>query len=471
MEELQRLVETLMAEVAGLKAQVASLETQLVKRDERLAERDSEIAELRLELVRRQKGFRPKANTSTRQKSTKDRRKADQRQHPGTTRPEPPIDENTVVHHEVTATTCPHCLGELIDTGEYVDQRVEDIPQPKVETHRYRRHILKCACCHKQVTAASDEVSPQARIGPNALLLQAYCRSHLGISLGKANDLLAEFMGLSQSRAGALGQLVRVGEAFDPVVQTLLKILHDEPVVHADETGWRINGKNVWCWVFCNPRVALYLIDNHRSGEVVQRVLGDRFEGVLVTDFYSAYNRLESRKQKCLVHLLRELHTLREKLPAMDVAAFIQPVITLLQDAISLGKRRNELTAEAFEVECQKVDNRLDDLVFSRPEHSECERICNRLAKHRCDLFVFLQEPHVPSDNNAAERDIRSVAAARSDGGVNRTPRGAKVFANIKSVIRTCQKQGLSFFDYGRSVLQAVQAAKPPPLPFTVENS
>ena len=32
-----------------------------------------------------------------------------------------------------------------------------------------------------------------------------------------------------------------------------------------DETGWCIDGKNVWCWCFCNPRLALFLIDHHRS--------------------------------------------------------------------------------------------------------------------------------------------------------------------------------------------------------------
>ena len=100
-------------------------------------------------------------------------------------------------------------------------------------------------------------------------------------------------------------------------------------MVHADKTGWRINGKNVWCWVLCNPRLALYLIDNHRSSAVVERVLGMRFDGVLATDFYAASGHLEVDKQKCLTHLLRELHTLRKELPRAAVDAFIQPVMTL----------------------------------------------------------------------------------------------------------------------------------------------
>ena len=471
MEELRRQVETLLKEVAELRAEVVTLRAENVKLQTENTELKSQVAELQLELVRRKKGFRPKSNTSTRTKSTKDRRKVDERKHPGTTRPEPPIDESTVQPHEVTADVCPDCQGTLLDTGEFIEQIVEDIPQPQVEVHRYRRHIYECPCCQKRVTAASTEVSSHARIGPNAVVLQAYCRAHLGLSLGKANDLLEQFMGLSQSRVAALGQLCRMGDIFDPVVQKLFEILRDEPVIHADETGWRIHGKNVWCWVFCNPRLALYLIDNHRSSAVVERVLGERFEGVLVTDFYAAYGRLDADKQKCLTHLLRELHTLRKELPQAAVDAFIQPVMTLFQDAISLGKHREALDALAFDQRRQKLEDRLDTLIFSKPKHPDCQRICKRLVKHRFELLLFLEKPAVPADNNLAERDIRSVAAARADGGVNRSARGAKVFANIKSIIRTCQKQGLNFFDYARQVLRATLASHPPPLPLATADA
>ena len=478
MDELRRQVETLLKEVAELRTEVVALRTEnAALRAENAAlrtenaELKSQVAELQLELTRRKKGFRPKANTSTRTKSTKDRRKADERNHPGTTRPEPPLDESTVQQHEVTADVCPECQGQLVDTGEFIDQIVEDIPQPKVEVHRYRRHVYECPCCQKKVTGNSTEVSPHARIGPNAVVLQAYCRAHLGLSLGKANDLLEQFMGLAQSRVAALGQLCRMGDLFDPVVQELLKILRDEPVIHADETGWRINGKNVWCWVFCNPRLALYLIDNHRSSAVVERVLGERFEGVLVTDFYAAYGRLQADKQKCLTHLLRELFTLRKELPQAAVDAFIQPVMTLFQDAIALAKQRDTLDATAFAQQRQQLEDRLDTLIFSKPKHPECQRICKRLVKHRFELLLFLEKSEVPADNNLAERDIRSVAAARADGGVNRSDRGAKVFANIKTVIRTCQKQGLNFFDYARNVLRATLTGLPPPLPLATTDA
>ncbi len=80
-----------------------------------------------MELVQRKKGFRPQANTSTRTKSTQDRRKADERKHPGTTRPAPPLDEGTVQPQEVTADVCPDCQGGLLEAGEFIEQIFEDI--------------------------------------------------------------------------------------------------------------------------------------------------------------------------------------------------------------------------------------------------------------------------------------------------------------------------------------------------------
>ena len=179
--------------------------------------------------------------------------------------------------------------------------------------------------------------------------------------------------------------------------------------------GWRINGKSVWVWCFCNPRLALYLVDKHRSAAVVKAALGDSLPGVLVTDFYAAYHAIDCLKQKCLVHLLRELHTLRDDVSSEYQDSYIQPLMTLLQDAIALGKSRRTTESAAYESARQQLEHRLDTLISTRPAEKDCWRINNRLVKHRFDLLRFLTIEGLPADNNLGERDIRSVAAARSE--------------------------------------------------------
>ncbi len=457
MEDLRRQIKELLARVADLERENTELRMQNT-------ELQARNAELEAELKQRGKKYRPKANAKKQTKKTPDLRKTPHRKHPGSFR-EPPVPDENTIHHDVRLDRCPHCGNDLEETDRFEDHFVEEIPAPKVELHCYRRQIQKCRGCGRESQGRGDLELPAAHIGPRARLLAGYCRAHLGISLEKTDDLLRQTFGLKLSRAGTLGHIGWGAALFDPVVKELFGILRTSPVVHADETGWRIDGKNVWAWCFSNPQLALFLIDRHRSAEVVKRALGDSIPGVLVTDFYAAYSRIDCRKQKCLVHLLRDLYELREELSRHHAKKYVEPLIVLLTDAIALSKQRDTMSDRKYQAACRKIESRLEEIIWQKPKHPDCRRINNRLVRHRFELLTFLEEADVPADNNLAERDIRSVVAARSDGGVNRSDWGADAFATLKSVIRTCQKNGRNFLEYGLSVVRARQSGCALPLP------
>jgi hypothetical protein len=456
-EELLRLIE-------GFQRELGERDSRIKEQDARIEELLSRIEELEQELRRRGKNYQPKGNTPKRDPKSRDRRGKADRNHPGQTRPPTPPTQDAV-QHDVHVDHCPFCGGEVDPTGEHDDVYVEDIPEPKVEVHRFRRHVYKCRCCQKRLKGRSDLDVPGGTVGDRAKLLSVYSRAFLGISLGKTTTLLSELFGLPLSRAGALGHLRWFHGLFDPVVRQLLELLKTSSVVHADETGWRINGKNVWCWLFANPRIAVFLIDRHRSRSVFEAALGTSLPGVLVSDFYAAYNKIDCKKQRCLVHLLRELAKLREELPARLVAKNIQPLIDLFQDAVDLGKRRGKLSRKAFAGQAEVIRRRFNERWWRTSSDPDCERIYARLERHKKELLVFLDVPGVPSDNNAGERDIRSVAAARSDGGVNRSEWGANAFAVAKSIVRTCQKAQRNFFRYSLDAIEKTRAHQPTPLP------
>lgn len=456
---------TLIERIASLEATVARQEKTIAQLRQTVAQRDARIEGLEAELKRRGKKYRPKANVIPRRKGKQDRRRKRFRKHPGVFRPEPTPDADTI-HHDVRLDQCPHCgSAEITPTGQHVDHLVQELPEPKLELHRYRRHEYGCACCQKISMGRGDLELPGSHIGPRARLFVGYARAYLGISLEKTCTLLGDLYGLSLSRAGALGHLRWASALLQPVVEQLLKLLRESPVVHADETGWRINGKNVWAWCFSNPKLAVFLIEQRRNAKVVRRALGDSLPGVLVTDFYAAYHRICCLKQRCLVHLLRDLYGLRETLPAIQVTRHIQPLVDLFQDAIALGRRREKLRQEAFDDAHEQILKRFWACLDRHSTHADCERIYHRLDKHFDELFTFLDHPGTPSDNNPGERDIRSVAAARADGGVNRKAWGATAFGRIKSVVRTCQKNGRSFLDYGIELVRAALAGDALPLP------
>jgi transposase/uncharacterized coiled-coil protein SlyX len=453
-------------DVQALVARIAPLEALVAAQEEIIAGQAARIAELEGELRRRGKKFKPKPNAKTNAAKT-DRRRAPHRTHPGQARPEPVASDNEVIHHDVEVDVCPQCGEAMFPTGQFTDHFVEDIPEPKVEVHRYRRHVCRCAQCGATATGRSDLAVPGSHVGPRAKLLTVYGRAHLGISLGKTTDLMQELFGLKLSTAAASGHLRWFSDRFDPVVEELLRILRESPVVHGDETGWRINGKNVWCWCFSNPKLAVFLIDRHRSAAVVRAALGDSLSGVLVTDFYAAYHAIDCRKQRCLVHLLRELVKLRDELPAAAVARHIRPLIELFQDAIALAGQRKTLPADQFATQAAEIKRRFSERWWRESKVPDCQRIYNRLRRHRDELLVFLDDPAVPPDNNSAERDIRSVAAARSDGGTNRTDWGAKAFGVAKSIVSTCRKSSRNFFGYALAALERLATGQPAPLPLS----
>jgi Transposase IS66 family/zinc-finger binding domain of transposase IS66 len=445
---------------AQLLERIAELEAENAELRRRLAQLEHQLQQIHQRRKRAAAKRPPKAGTPA------DRRRQEHRQHPGSVRPEPP--PGTVfIEHDVHPQQCSHCgSGDLEPTGAFDDHFVADIPEPKIEWHRYRRHVHRCRHCQKSCQGRGDLELPGAHIGPRTRLLTCYGRAHLGISLGKTQNLLHDFFGLTISRAGLLGHLRWGGTLFAPVVDQLLEILRNSPVVQGDETGWRINGKTAWAWCFRDERLAIFLIDHHRSRDVILRVLGTTFAGTLVSDFYAAYNGLDCAKQRCLAHLLRELAKLRAELPWQSVRAFIQPLIDLFQDALALGRDRDQLSPPEFAQAHRAILIRFDDLLLnSHTCNSECLRIWRRLAKHCDELFTFLRDRQVPADNNGSERDIRSLAAARNDGGTHRTDWSAAAFGRLKSIIATGMKNGVRFAQYGIEVVRAKLSGQPLPLP------
>jgi transposase len=449
-----------MDEIQQLRERNAELEAENAELRRRLAQLEHELQKIR---QRRQGTGAGRADPKP---SRPDRRRKKHRKHPGSFRPQPPPG-TAFIEHAVYAQQCPGCGGrDLEATDQYEDHIVADIPEPTIEWHRYRRYLCRCRDCQQTCQGRGDLELPGAHIGPRARLLTCYGRAHLGISLGKTRDLLHDFFGLTLSRAGLLGHLRWGGRLFAPVVEQLLELLRRSPVVQGDETGWRINGQTAWAWCFRDPHLALFLIDRRRSRAVIERVLGTSFAGTLVSDFYAAYHGLDCAKQRCLVHLLRELAKLREELPWQSVRAFIQPLIDLFRDAIQVGKDRDRLGRPAFVRAWQRILDRFDDLLLTtHTRHPECLRIWRRLFKHCDELFTFLGDPRVPADNNGCERDIRSLAAARNDGGTHRADWSAEAFARIKSVIVTGLKNGVRFIAYGLEVVRAKLRGERLPLP------
>jgi hypothetical protein len=239
-------------------------------------------------------------------------------------------------------------------------------------------------------------------------------------------------------------------------------------VLHTDETGWRVDGKTHWLWSFSTSTLTYFMIDRSRGSPALQKFFVQEFAGILVSDFWRAYNAVVcALRQTCLVHLLRDLeHVERYKSPSKEWPAFAKKLRRLIGDAIRLWRRKNDLTPETYTSRRHRLTVRLQDLIKASWNDSQARRLIKRLRRHQNDLFTFLNQPGVPFENNHAEQTIRPAVIIRKNSYGNRSERGADAQAVLMSIFRTLKQRG---HDPIRTIIEAIatclKTGKLPPLP------
>jgi transposase len=211
----------------------------------------------------------------------------------------------------------------------------------------------------------------------------------------------------------------------------------------ADETGWRVKGKTWWLWCFTTGELTYYMIDRCRGSPLLRKFFKREFQGILVTDFWGAYNAIACMaKQKCIPHLLRELLRVDKYEKHGKVwACFAKKLRRLLRDAMRLSKH-SERTAPDYASKRERIGMRLQELLDRPWKDKNARRLIKRLRRHQNELFTFLDHAEVPYDNNTAERAIRPAVIIRKNSYCNRSEAGANMQAVLMSVFRTLKQRG-----------------------------
>jgi len=231
------------------------------------------------------------------------------------------------------------------------------------------------------------------------------------------------------------------------------------PHVHVDETGWRIDGRNFWLWAFTDPTFTLYHIDESRGGKVPLKLLGEAFDGTIIADFYSAYDRLGGNKQRCLTHLLREVKELSEADTSFANSPLSRKLSRWCKEALRLKKQWDELDDAQYEMKASRLEDRLDEIARLEPDHPDAKRLCQRVRRYRDELTRFLWDEKLEGTNNAAERALRPAVVMRKITGGNRSEAGAAAWAKLASLIRTADQRGLGVYDATQKLITEYWAA------------
>jgi transposase len=458
--EQEQEFERLRAENAQLREIVAALQGQLAPALERIAELEAQLSH---------KGGLPgliKAKRKQAAGEPQPRKKRAAAHHTSRKRAK----ATRIEQHALER--CPGCDYRLGGNSLDYSREVVELPAPQpVEVIEHQ--VIKRWCPHCQKWRSpkldlSGQVFGQGRIGVRVAALVAYLRTTLRVPVRQVQKYLATLHGLHLSRGEVVELTHDVRRQLQPQTDKLRAQAQASAIVHADETGWRENGQNGYIWTLATlgaEPVRYYEYAGSRSHHVIMRLLGDCFRGVLVTDFYAAHNLVPGRHQRCWVHLLRDLHALKEEQPEQPaVLAWANAVGHLYSDAQHWLDLHIRATPEDRRSQYLSLYQRACELGgrHARAASHPCNALAKRLLRHQEELFQFVLVPGLAADNNLAERSIRPVVITRKISGGSRSPEGSRTRMALASLLGTWTARQLNPFTVCLAALQQPAALASP---------
>jgi hypothetical protein len=256
-----------------------------------------------------------------------------------------------------------------------------------------------------------------------------------------------EFFGLAVANAEIHMFKSLMARYYQSTYRKLLAKMLAGPVLHVDETQVKLRTEKAYVWVFASLEEVVFVYKPTREGEFLKEMLKG-FRGVLVSDFYAAYDSINCEQQKCLVHLIRDMNQELLNNPFDEELRLVtEPFSTLLKSVISSvdehGLKRRHLKRHEREV----------DIFFhalaAQPFRSEAAvALRARLEKNRDKLFTFIQHDGVPWNNNNAENAIKRFAYYREDTAGTMKVTGLSEYLVLLSLYQTCRYKGVSFFKF-----------------------
>ena len=388
--------------------------------------------------------------------------------------------------------TCPGCQALRTKIGEDVSEQLEYVPS-SLFVIQHVRPKYACPQCRDGVVAAAKPPQPIAKglPGPGLLAHVAVSKHADHLPLNRQSRILARH-GVTLSRSTLCDWMRAVGVALKPLVALMrTRILHsaliqtDDTPVDVLERGSKKNVRLGRLWVYRGDESEPYTVFDFtpdRSRDGPRNWLGD-YRGWLQADAYSGYDELFRTRSDlievgCWAHARRYFFEARETdLRAVEALAWIQRLYAVEREADEHDERfhrqrvtdpasnlqqvrdaahRQSLRREKSKPLLTSLFERLDvwhaDVLPKSPFGQAVQYALNQSAA----LRRYVEDGRLPIDNNASERDIRSIALGRRNWLFCGSARGGQTAAVITSLIATCQRHRVEPFTWLPETLAAL---------------
>jgi len=326
--------------------------------------------------------------------------------------------------------TCPHCGGPLERSGRR-DRAVIECQPVRMRRIIYSLERAFCPKCRRHLQAQAPGVLPRSLYG-NQLLAHVAAEHYVnGRTLGQIErETGVGYSGLLEALKTLAGKLQKVPDR-------LIADYRASPVKHADETGWRTDGRNGYAWLFAASGLRIFRLRSSRCGAVAREVFGpDPLPGVLVVDRYGAYNKAPVALQYCWAHLLRDLEDVAKDFPDdPEAAAFVKRLAPLLSSA--MGLRGLPIKDRKFKSEAVWLKKEIQSVIAHSASHPAIQAYQDIFRSHPDRLYHWADDRNIPADNNLAERELRSLVIARKVSFGSQSQAGAATREILMTVLLT----------------------------------
>lgn len=453
-----------------------------------LAERDTIIAQLRAELAALKEVFAKSSRNSSKppssdgpgakarpKKSRSGRKPGGQ---PGHKRHERVLVPPEKVHEVVPCIPkqCDVCAGLL--HGQDPDphrHQVFELPPVEPVVTEYQQHALGCGLCgHRTMGKLPEGVSTRT-FGPTVDAVVAVLMGVYRLTKRQVPELMRDLFGLQMSVGAVIGCQQSASAAIAGAAEEARSYVKQQPVKHADETGWRegVGRSRAWLWTVVTTHVVVFMIHARRSAEAAKELLGD-WLGVLVTDRHGAYHWWPNcRRQFCWAHLKRDLQAIVER--GGESARIGNGMLDEVERMFTWWHRVRDgtLARSTFRVYMRTVQRRFEALLAEGEAvpHPKTSKTCALLLKRRDALWTFVYIEGVEPTNNGAEQVVRHGVIMRKISHGTHSVAGSRFVERMLTVHATLRRQHRNILDFMRAACTAALRRHPAPSILPIEAS
>jgi hypothetical protein len=361
-------------------------------------------------------------------------------------------------HVTVSGGRCPVCKsvevapvprGEKVECGRPHVKRAFDLVVTSGGIRRKvitcRTSVYRCLACGKTFVPEEHQRLDRHFHGLKSWAMYQHV-AHM-LSLSTIETMTEDFFGIRVTNPEVHMIKSLMADHYRPTYDRLLKKILGGGLLHIDETEVKLKTEKGYVWVFANLEEVVFLYRPTREGDFLKELLKD-FKGVLVSDFYVAYDSISCPQQKCLIHLMRDMNQdLLANSFDEELKSITGPFGTLLRALVTTIDRHGLKKAHLKKHE-REVEAFFESLARPSFASDAAEALRTRLSKYRDRLFTFMEFDGVPWNNNNAENAIKRFAYYREDTVGTMKEQGLKDYLVLLSVCHTCRYKGIKFLKF-----------------------